>query len=377
MRKVENSKEPVKIRTKELQGGKLSLYLDIYENGKRYRENLKLYLLPETTKEAKAKNKQTLLIANTIKAERLIELQNNRFSFEKKKNTKVHLIDFFKELREEYRVRKSANYFYTSKSVIMHLENFLNKRDILITNVDKKFVLKFIRHLEVTPTYRGAPLNQESIYTYYMHFCIGLNKAVKRELIDKNPCYLVSNDDKPKRGESKRQYLTLDEVKKMAETECKYPLVKKLFMLSCFTGLRYSDIISLCWKNIKVIENGVCQIETIQKKTKQAITIPLSENAMQWLPNRNGAEDEKVLFKMPDRSVSYDFLHRWAKEAGIKKNVTFHVARHTYATLLLYYGADLYTVSKLLGHKNVKTTQIYAKVMDDTKRKAVSLIPQI
>jgi site-specific recombinase XerD len=80
---------------------------------------------------------------------------------------------------------------------------------------------------------------------------------------------------------------------------------------------------------------------------------------------------------MPERSVGYDFLHRWAKAAGIKKNVTFHVARHTYATLLLYYGADLYTVSKLLGHKNVKTTQIYAKVMDGTKRKAVNLIPQL
>ena len=107
--KIDNSKDPVKLRTKELKDGKLSLYLDIYESGKRYKENLKLYLLPETDKTAKAKNKQTMLIANTIKAERLLDLQNNRFSFEKKKNTKVFLIDFLEEISQEYRIKKSMS----------------------------------------------------------------------------------------------------------------------------------------------------------------------------------------------------------------------------------------------------------------------------
>jgi integrase len=195
--------------------------------------------------------------------------------------------------------------------------------------------------------------------------------------MERNPCDLIPTDEKPSRGESTREYLTLDEVRMMADAECKYPMVKKCFLLSCFTGLRYSDIISLRWSNIKEIEEGVYQIESVQQKTKQMITIPLSENALQWLPNRGDASNEEKIFKMPEKSVAYDFLHRWSKEAGIKKNVTFHVARHTYATMLLYYGADIYTVSKLLGHRNIKTTQIYAKVMDDTKRVAVSLIPQI
>ena len=166
---------------------------------------------------------------------------------------------------EEYRLRKSANYFYTSKSVIMHLENFLNKRDILITNVDKKFVLKFIRHLEVTPTYRGVPLNQESIYTYYMHFCIGLNKAVKRELIDKNPCYLVSNDDKPKRGESKRQYLTLDEVKKMAEDgkvavrSIRRDAIEKLKALKKDIEAEYKKIATGYNVDIETVKSGISE----------------------------------------------------------------------------------------------------------------------
>lgn len=375
--KIDNSKDPVKLRTKELKDGKLSLYLDIYESGKRYKENLKLYLLPETDKTAKAKNKQTMLIANTIKAERLLDLQNNRFSFEKKKNTKVFLIDFLEEISQEYRIKKSMQYHYTSRSVIMHIKKYIKGKNVYINNVDKKFVMGFIRYLELTHTYRGVPLGKESIYTYYMNLCIALNKAVKRELLEKNPCDLIPSEDKPTKGESTREYLTLEEVRKLSETECKYPMVKKCFLLSCFTGLRYSDIVSLTWKDIKQIEEGVFQIQVIQQKTKQIVSIPLSENAMQWLPNRGNASEEDKLFKMPERSVGYDFLHRWAKAAGIKKNVTFHVARHTYATLLLYYGADLYTVSKLLGHKNVKTTQIYAKVMDGTKRKAVNLIPQL
>lgn len=137
------------------------------------------------------------------------------------------------------------------------------------------------------------------------------------------------------------------------------------------------DIYHLRWKNLKEIEEGVYQLELIQKKTKQPITIPLSENALCWLPNRGMEGEENRIFYMPETSVSYDYLHKWAEKAGINKHVTFHVGRHTYATLLLYYGVDLFTVSKLLGHTNVKTTQIYAKVMDDTKRKAVSAIPQI
>ena len=163
----------------------------------------------------------------------------------------------------------------------------------------------------------------------------------------------------------------------MIDTECCDVRVKRLFLFSCFTGLRYKDIFNLRWKNLKQIDEGVFQIELVQQKTKKPLVVPLSENALQWIPERHMDGDENRIFQMPETSCAYDYLHKWTEKAGIKKNVTFHVGRHTYATLLLYYGADLYTVSKLLGHTNIKTTQIYAKVMDETKRKAVNLIPQI
>ena len=105
--------------------------------------------------------------------------------------------------------------------------------------------------------------------------------------------------------------------------------------------------------------------------------VPLTENALAFLPERYMDGPENRIFLMPETSCAYDYLHEWSEKAGITKNVTFHLARHTYATLLLYYGADIYTVSKLLGHTSVKTTQIYAKVVDETKRRAVELIPDV
>lgn len=372
---IENVKDAVKLRTKKLADGTESIYLDVYVDGKRKYEFLKLYLLPG--KENKSKNKETLKIASSVKAQRMVEIQDGRFNFNKKKEINVGIIEWFESLRKEVKETRSINYYYTTKSVIMHLKAFLKGKDVMLKDVDKKFVKQFLKYLRTNKTYRGEPLNRESLYTYYMRFCIGLNKAVKEELITVNPCDLVPSDEKPTKGESTREYLTLDEVKLMIQAECKYPMVKKCFLLSCFTGLRYVDIVSLRWKDIKNVSENTYQIEIVQQKTKQVVIVPLSENALQWLPNRENAEDDALVFKMPERTVGYDFLHRWAKSAGIKKNVTFHVGRHTYATLLLYYGADLYTVSKLLGHKSVKTTQIYAKVMDESKRKAVNLIPSI
>ena len=370
-------KEMVHLRTRLLKNGNQSLYLDMCVDGVRKQEHLKLYLTPEVTAAERKRNRETLIIANSVKAQRILEIQNGRFSFENKERGKILLIEWMNNLRDESFGVKSANYLGTMKSTIMHLDNYIVKRKVALRDVDKNFVLGFIRYMRKTPTYRGVPLGPESIYTYYITLCIALNKAVKREIIDKNPCDSIPAEDKPKRSESHREYLTMDEIKALIATECKDIRVKRLFLFSCFTGLRYKDIFNMKWKDLKEIEEGVYQVEIVQQKTKKPITVPLSENALMWLPNRYMDGEENRIFQMPETSCAYDYLHDWAKKAGITKNVTFHVGRHTYATLLLYYGADLYTVSKLLGHSNVKTTQIYAKVMDESKRKAVNLIPAI
>jgi len=148
--------------------------------------------------------------------------------------------------------------------------------------------------------------------------------------------------------------------------------VKRAFLFSCFTGLRLSDIEALTWDRIRDSGKGM-QVESTQIKTGKAVYVPLSSNALAQLPERGRGR----VFNLPVRYTMGEILANWVKRAGITKHITYHCSRHTYATLLLTYGANLYTVSSLLGHTDISTTQIYARIVDENKRKTVDLIPDI
>lgn len=141
-------------------------------------------------------------------------------------------------------------------------------------------------------------------------------------------------------------------------------------------GLRISDIRKLKWGDLQHTGEHV-RIEIKMQKTKEPLYLPISDEALKWLPERDGAKDRDLIFELPYEGTVNDNLQLWAKNAGIAKHISFHVARHTHATMLLTLGADLYTVSKLLGHKNIETTQIYAKIVDKKKDEAISLIPDL
>ena len=148
------------------------------------------------------------------------------------------------------------------------------------------------------------------------------------------------------------------------------------FLFSCFCGLRISDIKTLKWGELKSYSDGLA-IEKLQVKTGQQITVPLSANALEWLPSKGEAKDESLVFSLPSYFSINRCVKKWAKEADIKKDVTFHIARHTFATTLLTLGADIYTTSKLLGHQNIRTTQIYAEVVNKKKVEAVNLFGKV
>jgi integrase len=187
---------------------------------------------------------------------------------------------------------------------------------------------------------------------------------------------LVEKDYKPQPPESQRVYLTIDEVKRLVNTECKKEVYKRAFLFSCFCGLRISDIERLKWCDLSN-ENGQIRADIRQKKTDEPLYLPLSANAVKWLPERGNAADTDNIFQGLCGGVASHFVKDWAKGAGITKNVKFHTARHTFATMLLTKGADLYTTSKLLGHKDISTTQIYAKIIDQKKTDAVNLLNDV
>ena len=368
--------EPIRLRCKKLSNGSLSLYLDIYREGHREYEFLKLYLIPENTPFDKAQNISTLQTAQAIKAQRTIDLQNNKYGFASSSKSKVGFVDYLRAQAQHYEERGSISYSKTIRSTMQHVKEYGGEKTRL-NQIDKAYLLGFIDYLNTTQGKNKKRLTESARALYFDVVVVALNKAVKDELITSNPAHKISNKDKPKAGGATKVYLTLDQVKALSVTECKYPQLKQAFLFACFCGLRYSDIMGLSWKQIRQIEDGMYQIEITQQKTGEALYLPLSENAMQWLPAHGEGKDEGKVFTLPNKATIAKYLAIWGKNAGISSRLTFHVSRHTNATLMLYFGADIYTVSKLLGHTSVKTTQIYAKIVDESKRKAVNLIPTI
>ena len=368
---------PVHLRTKKIAHGKESIYLDIVKDGVRRKEYLGLYLVPEQTRADRVINRATLKTAEEIKAKRLIELLEGKLTFAGKKAAKVNLIEWLEEQRLYYYDNDNMNYSKTIHNLIRHLELF-NAKQVTLKEVTPAFLRKFLEYLRGDGANKyGGRLCQETIYTYFTILSILMNKAVRLDLIASNPFHKLSQAEKPQRRTKKKEYLTLDEVKRMSVAECDDWRVKYAFLFCCFTGLRYVDVSRLKWKHIVEVGKGEYQIELVQQKTKEPVYIPLSANALKWLPERGYDGKENYIFKFRDRSIIYDYLNKWAKTAGVEKHVTFHMSRHTCATLLLYYGTDLYTVSKILGHTSIKTTQVYAKVADEMKRKAVGNVPEI
>ena len=171
--------------------------------------------------------------------------------------------------------------------------------------------------------------------------------------------------------ESVRSYMTIEKVRALIATPVQDGRVKNAYLFSCFCGLRISDIVGLKWKNV-FVDNGQYRLAVAMQKTKEPIYLPLSNEALKWTPEREDKAADDHVFSLPSNINQY--LKPWAEAAGITKRFTFHTARHTFATMMLTLGADLYTVSKLLGHTSVRMTQVYAKIINQKKDEAVNLV---
>ena len=176
-------------------------------------------------------------------------------------------------------------------------------------------------------------------------------------------------------GESKREYLTHSELQALSETTCKYPILKKAFIFSCLTGLRWSDINKLKWSEVRY-EEEFYRIIFRQKKTEGLEYLYISLQARELL-GEEGHTNDKVFKGLKYGAHFNAEILKWCMRTGISKHITFHSARHTNAVLLLENGADIYTVSKRLGHKEIRTTQIYAKIIDVKMKEAANSIPDL
>lgn len=257
--KAPKLKEPVRLRQRERKDGLISLYLDIYQKGIRRNEYLNLYLVPVHSVADRQKNAETLAIAEKVKAQRIIAIQNHKLvNWDVIKRASMTLEDWLEKYdHEEIPLSKSAfvNRAKAHKWMTMFLEK-TNQQLITLEEIDKDFCRAFIIFLRKAES--DAPhkrdnkgLSQSTIHGYQATIVASLNKAVREGIIDRNPFSMLEAREKVAKKDREREFLTMEEIKILMATPIDHESVKNAFLFSCFTGLRISDILKLTWDDIK------------------------------------------------------------------------------------------------------------------------------
>ena len=363
----------------------MSLFLEIYrgsyidDEGKRKHireyEYLKKYVYenPENAKERK-ENREALEFANNVLAIKRAEIASGKYGLHNPYKNKGSFLSYFEEKMEE-KVDSPKNYANWSATLV-HLRRFVSP-DLTFEGLDEKFMKRIRKYFDKEAvTKSNTKLSENSKYSYFNKVKACIRSAYEDGLIPVNYAVKVKSFEQ---SESQREYLTHEELQKMINVDCKYPVLKRAFIFSCLTGLRWSDVNTLTWSEVRdEINDGeeFFKINFRQEKTEALEYLYISKIARSILGNRKSKAD-RVFIGLKYSAVYNAELVRWTQRAGINKHITFHSARHTNAVLLLENGADIYTVSKRLGHSELRTTQIYAKMVDKKNKEAAELIPQV
>ena len=365
------------MRLKTLSDGSQSVYLDQYVNGQRKYEFLRLYLVPERDAESRERNRMTMLAVNAIKSQRIIALISSRIGMNvSPSDSRMLLANYIsRHIEECQHLHRGNSYAANCQNMRRHLQKFLGQRmaTLRIDDIDTGLCRDFIDYLRNAKKSNGEFLSATSVHHYFGGFRNLLAAAVTDELIPMNPVDRLKKGEIPRRPLVLRDYLDAVEVATLASTPCRNEQVKQAFLFSCLTGLRISDVRALRWENI-LQRDGLWRLQMVMKKTQSPIHCKLSQAAVDCLPE---CCSSGRVFALPSTSSLERIICCWARDAGITKYVTFHTARHSYATMALTAGNDIYTISRLLGHRNVNTTSIYAAVIDEKRDAAVDSVGRL
>jgi integrase len=276
-------------------------------------------------------------------------------------------VEYFSKLADK---RKASNH-----------DNWLSARNYLIAftngklkfaDLNEKFLNDFKDYLLTTQSIKSAKttLAQNSAVSYFNKVKATMKQAYKDGILQFD---LNERVEPIKRAETRRNYLTLEELNRLAKTPCNNPLLKRVALFSALTGLRFSDIKNLVWGQVQDSREGGKVLLFTQQKTQGVEDLPISEQAYEMM-GEPGKKTDKIFPGLNYSGYENKHLYQWIGASGITKDITFHCFRHTYATLQISMGTDIYTVSKLLGHRDLKTTQIYAKIVDKLKQDATNKI---
>lgn len=353
----------VYVRERARKDNRTSIMLDIYHNGKRHFEVLKnLTLVTKPTSPIdRLKNKENRELAESIRNRRAQELEGSEYQIAPKYQNRVDFLEYYQNFIDSY--KKKDKRVITSS--LTKFKEFLKEskiKGLSINQVNESLVMNFRDFLL-------EKLNGESPANYLAKFKKVLIQATRDKVIGTNPSANVSI----RRGESiKKDILTMEEVQMLSVTPITNEEVKRAFIFSCYTGLRFCDIVSLKWENINFKNK---QLSIYQSKTGNKVSINLHASAMSILKNQGSAKES--VFKLPSHNACLKGLKHWVKKAEIEKKITWHCARHSFATNIIVWGADVNTASNLLGHASLRYTTRYLHEVKNLQEKAIDNLPSV
>lgn len=363
----------ITLRKKSLVSGMISLYLDYYpglpdpKTGKPVRrEYLKLYLYakPRTENERNL-NRETQTLAENIRAKRLLEIQNEEYGFLTPDRLLGSFLDFYRTIATKKNGTTCGAWYMSYR----YLKSFSGET-LRFSDITPLFCDNYRAYLLKSPSLgsHDVKISNNTALAYYNRFRAVIKDAYRASLLKED---IFAKTQSIKEQETHREFLTIEEFQTLAKTDMKPAISKRAAIFSGLTGLRFSDIKGLIWDEVRG-DPGDYYLQFSQKKTKGAEVLPISDQTRSLLGEK--ANKDAKVFRGLEYSATRTFLVKWLAKARIDKEITFHSFRHTYATLQLAGGTDIFTVSKLLGHKNVKTTQIYTKIVDSKKKEATTRI---
>ncbi len=350
----------VQLRKKALANGKVSLYLDLYNGEERKYEFLRLYLYKRPKDELeKQHNKAVTQTAENIRAKRELQAGAEENGETPAGKQKINFFDYFQRYIASYTKKDVRMFGYSLK----YLKEFAQTDYLATRAVNETFCKEFREFMDNHPS-----LNGETPYDFFAKFKKVLKQAVRDKVFTTNPAQDVPN----KRVDKvvAKDILSVEELQLLAKTYCGNETVKRAFLFACNTGLRWCDVKVLTWRHI---QSGAIQMT--QQKTGKPVIINLNATAQRLMGIAGKAEEP--VFVLPSHTGMLKALRYWKERAGLTKTVTFHVARHSFATNLLIYETDLKSVSSLLGHTSLEHTQKYVRVVEALKQNAVNRLPEI
>ena len=324
------------------------------------------------------KDQEACIFADNVRNLRQHEYDNQALYTEtdaeqaaQNERSRCDFIKYFEELKEKRHKNSSKSIQVNWNRELALLKLYTEGKAMYFGDIDLDLIEDYKDYLINAPQggSKGGIISRNTASTYFSIFKAALHQAFIDGYLTID---LAAKSKNIYYEESQREYLTLEELNKLASTPCDSPILKRAALFSALTGLRHSDIKQLKWKDL-VKDQEHYRILFTQQKTKGVEYMPISDQAYQLCGER-GDYDRLIFEGLQDPSWISRPVARWVEAAGITKHITFHCFRHTYATLQLTSGTDIYTVSKMLGHKKVTTTQIYAKIVDEKKEAAADAI---